>query len=337
MKLDINIPEHNIAIAKYIAGEMTTTDMEEFEREVSTHPENELLLKEMTKYWNRMELLKKNHRIDVDNAWDKLYSKIKDDKIVAETKKVYMAKSQWLAWAAAVILLFSVGSVLLFTNTFSGKQIIVQAVDNSSTLVHTLSDGSVVYLSSNTTISYSKSYGKRNRNLWLEGEAFFDVIPNQKLPFVIETSSAVVKVLGTSFTLKSNEKEIFELLVESGSVSISSKTKEGETLIADAGDMVTLTNSNFTKSSMADKYQASWKNQRLQFKDESISSILQVINKNYNTSIILEPRLPGSTRITVTFHNNNIHSIVEVICATLNLEPKYINDTITLTLPADVQ
>ena len=338
MKLNINIPNHNRIIAKYLAGEMSAAEKDEFEKLVSIHPENELLINKMTNYWNRMKMPIKSKEVDTDQAWNNLYRKIKEETEVVEKANVFILSTNWYSWAAAILMLFAVSSVLFFTNILTrDKTILVQTTDDPSVLVHTLSDGSVIYLANNTTISYSKNFGKKERNLTLNGEAFFDIMPNQKFPFIIETNNAFVKVLGTSFTLKSNNQNTFELTVESGIVSISPSTKEEEMLIANAGDRVTMINNSLTKTTISERSYQDWKNRRLQFKDETISSIIQVINKNYRTNILLNPSIPGNSRITVTFHNNDINSIVEIICATLNLEPKYIDNTIILSAPTDVE
>jgi ferric-dicitrate binding protein FerR (iron transport regulator) len=338
MKLNINKPKHYIIIAKYLAGEMNAVEKDEFEKLASIHPENELLINKMTNYWNRMKMPIKSKEVDTDQAWNNLHRKIKEDTEVVEKANVFRINTHWYSWAAAILLLFAVSSVLFITNILTkDRAILVQTTDDPSILVHTMSDGSVIYLANNTTISYSKNFGKRNRNITLNGEAFFDVMPNQSIPFIIETNNAFVKVIGTSFTLKSNSQDAFELTVESGIVSVSPSAQEGEMLIANAGDRVTMINNSLTKTTISERSYHDWKNRRLQFKDETIFNIIQVINKNYRTNIVLNPLISGNLRITVTFQNNNINSIVEIICATLNLEPKYIDSSIILSPPTDDQ
>jgi ferric-dicitrate binding protein FerR (iron transport regulator) len=337
MKLDINIPDHNIKLAKYLAGEMDTSERQEFEQIISAHNENELLVKEMRNDWKRIGSHRITKDVDVDKAWSNVFTKLDSESLLSTPKELSTQRFGWVKWAAAAALIIGISSALLTEIWKMNQEIVVQTHTDPSTLVHPLPDGSVVYLANNSTLSYFNNFGKESRKISLQGEAFFDVSPNKNIPFQIETGDALIKVLGTSFTVKANQPGNFELIVETGTVSISSKEKDAQTLIAQAGDWVTIVDNRFTKTTTIDKSHLQWKNKRLQFKDETISTIIQVINKDYGTNIILEPSHLGGKRITVSFQNSNISSIVEVICATLNLDSKHIDNTIILSLPADAK
>ncbi|TDQ73464.1 FecR family protein [Sphingobacterium yanglingense] len=67
-----------------------------------------------------------------------------------------------------------------------------------------LPDGSKLWLSANTEIRYEEDFGARNRNIEvIDGEAYFDVIKNDKLPFIVKAKSTTTRVLGTAFTITS--------------------------------------------------------------------------------------------------------------------------------------
>jgi ferric-dicitrate binding protein FerR (iron transport regulator) len=331
MKLNINIPKHTELIAKYLAGEMTAREAEDFEGLISKYQENELLINEMKNDWKLIggESVKKPN---VDEAWNKMHSKLESENLIEKDISIPIYRMQWAQAAAAVLVLFVVSSVFLFSGIWS-REIIVQTTSDPATLVQTLADGSNVYLKPNTKITYNKNFGKKNRKITLSGEAFFEVASNANLPFEITTNDAMVKVLGTSFTVKSIIESDFEVIVESGSVNISSKADKKQSLVAIAGDRVTLANNNLTKTSNLNASFKEWKTQRLQFKDETIANIIQIINKNYNSNIILDSPGIENRRITVTFYNNTISSIVEVVSAALGLEAQYIDNTIILRNP----
>ncbi|PKP44217.1 MAG: hypothetical protein CVT95_11255 [Bacteroidetes bacterium HGW-Bacteroidetes-12] len=328
MKLNINIPKHAELIAKYIAEEMTSKELVNFEAIVNMHIENELLIREMKHDWKLMgsEKVKKPN---VDKAWNSILCKLENEDLIAETKAIPIYKMQWAQLAAAMLTILIISSVFLLSGIWS-KDIIIQSSSDPSTMVETLVDGSTIYLKPNTQISFNHKFGEKNRKLNLNGEAFFDVTSNPNLPFEIVTKDATVIVLGTSFTVKSLNQNNFEVVVESGTVSISSKTNDKSFLVATAGERVTLANNQLTKSIVLDKSYHLWKTQRLHFKDESIANIIQVINKNYKSNIILNSPELQNNRITVTFYNNSLNSIVEVICAALSLEAQHTDNAIIL-------
>ena len=120
------------------------------------------------------------------------------------------------------------------------------------------------------------------------------------------------------------------MIVESGVVSVSSKVITQQTIVANAGDRVTMVNNQLAKRTIQ-QTTPSWKKQRIQFKDETLANIIFVINRNFNANIILENPGLENRRLTVTFHNNSINSMVEVICATLALDALYVNNTIIIS------
>lgn len=325
-------------MAKFLASEMSAGERAIFEKEVADSSDNGLLLNEITNYWERMEYTDSHTEFNTERAWNNLHARIQEEAHVAESRTLRLSAIKWYARVAVLALLIALGGAIAFTDVLFTKSIVVaHSAGDPTTLVYPLSDGSVVYLSNGTTLTLSKKFGKRVRHVSLQGEAFFDVMPNPQKPFTVETGNAIIRVLGTSFTLKSLHRNDFELTVESGTVSVVDKDKKKEPLIAKAGERVKLVDNSFEKSAYAANPFERWDNERLQFKDETVFHIIRVINKRYGADIVAESPTVGEKRITVTFDNNDINSMVNIISATLNLEPKYLNDTILLTAPDNGQ
>jgi len=95
-----------------------------------------------------------------------------------------------------------------------------------------LPDGTQVWLNSGSKLSYDKTYGNGIREVALSGEAYFDVVKNPSLPFVIHTSSINIKVLGTAFNVKSfpGEKNTETSLIR-GSIEVTFKNRPSEKII----------------------------------------------------------------------------------------------------------
>lgn len=333
MKLSLDIPKDCNAIAKYIAGEMSPSEVEAFETMVKSHPDNYALLEMMKNDWKQIGNTKVKTP-NVDQAWQNLQAKLESETLLNQQRAtVPLYRHSWVQWVAAVAVILIVSSVYLST-AFTGN-ITIQSSSDTSTLVHTLADGSIVYLEANSTLKYSKRFGKSNREIFLKGEAFFEVTPNANLPFEIETQNAMVKVLGTSFTVKALENADFEVVVETGTVNVSSKADNVSGVIAQAGDRITLVNNKLTRSAGLIDPSKKFLNQRFQFKDEQLAAIVNIINKTYGVNILIGTPGIESRKLTVTFLNNSVPSMVEVICATLGLESEFDANTITLRQPID--
>lgn len=140
-------------------------------------------------------------------------------------------KHRWLTYVASAAASVVIG---MFINNYFFTRPIVETLD-STVLVSeaqpgqrtsvTLSDGTVVELNSNSRIEYPAIFHKGDRRVRLEGEAMFDVAPDQEHPFIVETFAYDVKVLGTKFDVIADSKEKeFSTALLNGEVSIQDKS-----------------------------------------------------------------------------------------------------------------
>ena len=124
-----------------------------------------------------------------------------------------------VAASAAVVLCLAVGLLFFAKHNAQGVLCVQTAADEMCTL--SLPDGSRVVLNGNSTLSYSSNdFTSSSRALQLDGEAYFDVQTNPKVPFVISTPTVSVQVLGTAFNLCSRTNAASDMLfLERGKVS----------------------------------------------------------------------------------------------------------------------
>ena len=328
MELNLNIVEHRNNLAKYVAGEMTEPEIEKFEAIVNSDPSNKKLVNSTISDWEIIGT-NKTELPNTDNAWNRLKTRIEQEASSAQNRSRKPAITRWAVAAMAIIIVAST----YFALNIKQQNIIIKGASGLTTLVHTLPDGSRVFLEGNSQISYTKRFAKNNRNVTLNGEAFFDITKNPKIPFVIETQNTSIKVLGTSFSVKSGSKTDFELVVQTGSVSIKQKNSNTKSIIAAPGDRVTLIDNHLAISKENIAPLQNLKNKRLQFKDEPLANIIQTINKAHQTNIALGSTALGNRKLTVTFMNNSVQSMVEIISNALELEVLYDENTITLWQP----
>jgi len=165
----------------------------------------------------------------------------------------------------------------------------------------------------------------------LKDEAFFDIARNPDQPFVIETEEMLVEVLGTSFNVKTSGKGNFELMVETGLVKVSNKYGVEQSNLVNAGEKIAIVDNNMVITPNADKNYMGWRTNRMQFKDEKLSVIVQIINRNYGSNILLQSQGLGERKMTVTFHDNSLETITDLICKTLVLNAEIQDSSIIFT------
>jgi transmembrane sensor len=155
-----------------------------------------------------------------------------------EVSPVYKPVPLWKYFAASVLLTAILGaSVWIFTSNkktpekfayariTSSRQLIENVNTSKNTITIPLPDGSTVKLAANSRISYeSKFDSMQTRDVYLSGQAFFSVKKNPDHPFRVFANEIVTKVLGTSFTIRSYEKDTtIQITVSTGKVSVYSQ------------------------------------------------------------------------------------------------------------------
>ncbi|MEA5427337.1 FecR family protein [Arcicella lustrica] len=161
---------------------------------------------------------------------------------VKTTPKLSLA---WL-WKVAAILVVSIAGLVFYLskNTslpfgnysayqqrVESKKDLFQEVlnDDKTPKVVTLPDGSKIILKMGSRVSFLKVFSEKHRDVYLSGEAFFDVVKDPTKPFVVYANELATKVLGTSFTISSYEKDKeVKVIVKTGRVSVFSLNKEQE-------------------------------------------------------------------------------------------------------------
>ena len=272
------------------------------------------------------------NRIDIDKAWNALYTRLEAERLlsVEPEESSYGKRKIPLGWiaAAAVICLGIIFSVFYFSQ--SGKQslLVLQNNDNAGTLVATLEDGSTVYLASHASISYPAAFDTNQRKVKLNGDALFSVTKDAKRPFVVETDKGItVEVVGTIFAVKSSPGNPFELSVKQGKVNVLDKDNQTKVFV-EAGEIVRLNPDGLSKSKITNPQTFGRFANKMSFKDEKLNNIVQAINTVYGSPAIIADKSLDNRTLTVTFENDSVEAMTELICLALNLERVNKQDTI---------
>lgn len=280
---------------------------------------------------------KQHIQVDTDKAWEKLYQRLSDDGLAVEEKGpvVRPFPATWMKWAATLLLIVTTGTYLYMTLFRPASPHATTVVHNTddNTLIQVLADGSVVYLAEHASLHMQKHFSETHRTVTLVGEAFFDIEHHHEVPFYIITESATVRVIGTAFNIRSSNKDEFELFVEQGLVRIDLTKAGNQGIQAGSGDLVRFDQGKLSVQKGAGLDVSAWKINRMHFKDETLENILSVINRNYDSSLMLSSSELKSRRMTVTFYNNALPTIVELICLSMNLDKEEKDDQTILLKP----
>jgi Fe2+-dicitrate sensor, membrane component len=270
-----------------------------------------------------MTQIQYNSKTDI--AWNRLYDRIEADDLLSDTKNQKVEKilrQAYYKWAAAIALICISAATLIFTTkpdmADKGNLLTLENKKGAVTLVTTLEDGSIVYLAGDTKLDYPSHFEKNKREVFLSGNALFDISGNKDRPFLIDTKEIRIEVLGTSFYIKDKIDTTFELAVQQGKVKVTHK-ENGAERIVEAGQTICLLSDKLSVYQTEDKNLFNLYTQKIQFKDEPLESILHVVNKKLNkTRLQTTPEL-SKRPLTVTFSNNSPEKVAQLICLALDL------------------
>ncbi len=276
----------------------------------------------------------KRNKNNTDRAWLKLYDRLEREQLINPNPVVIRKNLLLLSRikiAAIALFICLTGTVTyVFMNhekRDSGDWITMENTDKSYTLVTTLKDGSVIYLSDNTTLSFPASFDKSTREVELKGNAQFDVAGNPDHPFIIDTKSLRIEVIGTAFQVQSGSDCNYNVAVMRGKVKVTVK-KSGESVFVEAGESVKLSDNRLMLQGIPSDLNLL--THRMRFKDESLINILSVINKQTEPLKIEASPALASRLLTVTFSDDSPELMVELICGALNIKHTKENNKIFL-------
>jgi len=145
----------------------------------------------------------------------------------------------------------------------------------------TLFDGTNIWLNAGSTLKYQQNFNTDKREVFLEGEAYFDVTKNKERPFVVNAGNAQIKVLGTVFNVKAylNEPKVETVLVE-GKVEFSA---QGKSVLLNPGEHILYSeNTNrITKTEVNTEDYTAWKGGKIYFNNETLQELTVQLERWY--------------------------------------------------------
>lgn len=187
-------------------------------------------------------------------------------------------------------------------------------IPNGKTFKITLSDGTVVNMNAGSSLKYPIQFIKgHNREVVLNGEAFFDVAKDKTHPFIVKTRGVNVKVLGTKFNVSSYKEDvdINTVLVE-GSVSLSDKTNKKAILIPGEKGSWNSKNTEITVGKVDVRFYTEWINGEIVFRKTAFRDIIIKLERTYDVSIENNRKDILDKKFNASF-NKNIESIEKVL------------------------
>jgi len=199
-----------------------------------------------------------------------------------------------------------------------------------------LPDNSIVYLNAGSQLKYTVEGLTRKREVFIDGEAWFDVTKNEKKPFVVHTPFYDVNVLGTQFNVKAykTDAEIVTTL-EEGSVQIASsenfKMAENKTLCPGEQIVYNSVKNAIQVKKVETRMFTAWKDNKLIFINMNLKELIVILERKYGVDIQVTNDLILDYHYDGTIKNETILEVLDLLKETLPIKYKIEGQTILIT------
>ncbi|MGN7989863.1 FecR family protein [Pedobacter sp. 22226] len=306
-------------LGKQLAGEISPDESVELKSILADHP---VLKKEHDVLVNYFE----SEPVEDENT-DPVFERIKAQIKVPEQPVLRVSRHKsygtWLK--IAVVLAIALAAVLIYNRgtIFSPKADVLN-VQTKAAEVKTivLADGSTVKINSGSSLKYPAQFKADTREVYLSGEAFFEVQKDPAHPFIVHTSQMAVKVLGTEFDVKAYANDAFtETTLIRGKVSVSLRNNADQTFILKPNDKFTLSNGKGSISQLtlfngsgADKIiETAWVNHELIFKNNRFDEVAKLFERWYGVKINFKESELKAVQFTGHFGKESLTEALNVL------------------------
>lgn len=307
-----------IYLLKYLQGECTAEELGIINKWLNESADNKKILFNMEMAWMLQQETRYSKSEVLDKAEKRFLSSVAAYKQrISEVKRSQMRFVRVVRYATvAAVLAVAVVFAVTFKGNIIDDDIIVSVFDGDSVQKVVLPDGSQVWINESSTLKYPKEFSTKNRNVYLDGEAYFEVVKNPAAPFVVNSKSVCVTVLGTTFNLKSSASELFaEATLIEGEIKIKGNNDEGQiVLLPNQTAEVDLVSKRMTVKSVNAKLHAVWHNNLIPFSEASLREIMDTLEQLYNVRIRLAVNVDTTTRYSgVITKKDSIDNVLDLL------------------------
>jgi transmembrane sensor len=335
MSVEETNTDFNHLVSRYLSDEMSPEERSAFQEELGKDQRKQELLNEMQELWDSVGRLSSGENYDLELEWALMKKRLPGLTSVpgsAKTGKGTVRPLLYYTYRIAAVLV--VGLMLTFAWIYVSHMAGMEKVIADQHPVEViLEDGTEVTVNRHSKLMYRRKFNQTERKVTLSGEAWFHVSRDTTKPFIIDAGVALVEVLGTSFNVNAYKRNpSVEITVESGLVALSAKKDPGDMIVIHPGSGGTYRKSQRELKLIPspDPNTIFWKTRELIFEGSTLKEVTELLNRIYDVNIVIMNQELASCLITVTFRDQTIDAILNVLEITLDLQVTRMGDEIRL-------
>ena len=181
-----------------------------------------------------------------------------------------------------------------------------------------LPDSSKVWMKTGSNIRYAQNFGSQ-REVWLEGEALFDVTKGKKQHFIVHIPKAFIEVKGTSFQIKKNKYNKNEITLFEGEVEFNIQSTN-QCIAMNPLDKI-IYDPETADITMEKVEHMNWENGRYLFTDITLAQLIEIINDRYDSQITLGKDVNKKYKYSGSlYHDEPLENVIKKLCYSMSLK-----------------
>jgi hypothetical protein len=325
-------------IANYLTEGLDKNALDELKTWIAASAENQQYFIRQREIWFSAVSREAASVYDKDKAFENFRNRVESQKEIQSTSRRGFSLSALWRYAAVVAIIIAVGCISYWQGEVNVKDtfadISVEAPLGSKTKLY-LPDGTLVWLNAGSRMTYSQGFGVDNRKVELEGEGYFEVKRNEKIPFFVKTKDLQLQVLGTKFNFRDypEDHEVVVSLLE-GKVGLNNLLREEKEAVLSPDERAVLNKANglLTVESVTASNASQWTDGYLFFDEELLPDIAKELERSYNVKI----HIANDSLKTFRFYGNfvrreqNIQEVLEALASTEKMQYEIEERNITI-------
>ena len=325
-------------IANYLTEGLDKNALDDLKKWIAESAENQQYFIRQREIWFSAVSREAASVYDKDKAFENFRNRVESQKEIQSTSRRGFSLSALWRYAAVVAIIIAVGCISYWQGEVNVKDtfadISVEAPLGSKTKLY-LPDGTLVWLNAGSRMTYSQGFGVDNRKVELEGEGYFEVKRNEKIPFFVKTKDLQLQVLGTKFNFRDypEDHEVVVSLLE-GKVGLNNLLREEKEAVLSPDERAVLNKANglLTVESVTASNASQWTDGYLFFDEELLPDIAKELERSYNVKI----HIANDSLKTFRFYGNfvrreqNIQEVLEALASTEKMQYKIEERNITI-------
>lgn len=247
-----------------------------------------------------------------------MISPIQSEAILSEVNRAIRKKTitNTLFKVAAVLIPFLfIASFAIYFNSqvglFGNDNYSEIYVPKGETMRVLFQDGSEAYLNSDTKMRYPTKFGLKNRKVYIEGEAYFNITSNKKRPFIVESGKTSVTVLGTSFNIEAyNNNDEIQVVLDEGGIVFNADASNYTILPSQKIIYNKVTGLTIIINLSKTLQESMWKNNILHFSNTPLNEVVKILNRRFDIQFSIDDPSALKYTYTLTSKQTSIENIL---------------------------